>query len=399
MNTPKRINKFQLILLLFLVSFPAAATVLFTPALPSIAKYFGIKTGEAQLTVTFFLVGFAIGQLPYGPLSNRFGRKPLLAAGLILAGLGSLLCVLAGYLEHFSLLVFARFITALGASAGLKIVFTMIGDIYVPPHSGKIFSYTILAYAIMPGIATAIGGFLMQNFHWQSCFYFLSLYSFLLMGLSFTLPETKNIEERQELNPKSIFRGYLGEFSNAKLLTCAGILGFRTSFIYIFAAKAPFISMNMIGLKPAEFGLLSLVPPIGMILGTFGAVYLINRIKQVSILLIGVGIAIVGTLCMMIPFTLHEVKVITLFIPMFIIDFGLSLIYANASSIGLAYARNTSNGSAVINFVNLGISVLMVLLIEAIAPDAPLVMPLVFGGLVIGILILWMKLHKFHKIR
>lgn len=172
------------------------STVLFTPALPAIARYFSVSSGTAQLAVTFFLVGFAIGQLPYGPLSNRFGRKPLLYSGLVLAAVASIVCVFAGYMHFFWLLIAARFFMALGASAGLKIVYTMVGD--TEQEMGKsatIFTYIILAYAIAPGVATSIGGFLMQYFNWQSCFYFLAAYSLFLLLFSTRLPETSTKRE------------------------------------------------------------------------------------------------------------------------------------------------------------------------------------------------------------
>src|ERR1700722_17132527 len=116
----------RLYILLLLISFPAVGTVLFTPGLPNIAQFFNVSTGAAQLGVTVYLIGFALGQLPYGPLANCFGRKPSLRAGLIIAAFGALLCVLAGEIKSFPLLISARFIQALGAAAGLKIIFTMI---------------------------------------------------------------------------------------------------------------------------------------------------------------------------------------------------------------------------------------------------------------------------------
>ncbi len=384
----------RLLILLLLISFPAVGTVLFTPGLPNIAQFFNVQTGTAQLAVTVYLIGFALGQLPYGPLANRFGRKPSLRGGLILAACGSLLCVLAGSLHCFTLLIIARFIMALGAAAGLKIIFTMIGDVYKPPRSTKIFSYAILAFAITPGVGTAIGGALTQHFGWQSCFYFLALYSLLLLFLLSFMPETRQTGDFQELDLKHISQGYLQTLQNKTLMTCAIILGLRTSFIYVFAAKAPFVALHKIGMGPQKFGLLCLIPPLGMILGTFISVKLADYLKQLKVLGIGLLIALGGTSYMLSAFWLGKYTIPSLFLAMFTIDVGLSLIYANASSMGIESAKNIANGSAIMNFTNLGTSVIMVLLVGFIQPNEANFLPDLFIILLVLMFLFWLHLRK-----
>src|SRR5436190_17052493 len=107
MNTNTHLSFFTLLLL---ISFASVNAVLFTPALPAIANFFAISDSTAQLTITWFLVGYAIGQLIYGPIANRYGRKPALYVGISLQIFSSLLCVLAGKLHLYSLLVTARFL-------------------------------------------------------------------------------------------------------------------------------------------------------------------------------------------------------------------------------------------------------------------------------------------------
>lgn len=152
--------------------------------------------------------------------------------------------------------------------------------------------------------------------------------------------------------------------------------------------------MNDIGLRADEFGLLSLVPPAGMVIGTFIAIKMIERMLPIRIMIHGLKIAGVGILLMLIPFAMKHVSVLTLFIPMFIIDTGLSLIYGNASALALSYVKDKSNASAVINFINLGISVFLVLFIGEVRENNPLMMPLTFFGLFIVMLILWRRLNK-----
>ena len=120
----------SMITLILLTSFAAAGAMFLTPALPLMASTLSITAEHVQLVVSVYLAGYALGMLPYGPFANRFGRKPTLYFGLVLAIIGALLSVIAGSFQHFNLLVLGRLVTAVGASVGLKIAYTIVGDLY-----------------------------------------------------------------------------------------------------------------------------------------------------------------------------------------------------------------------------------------------------------------------------
>jgi DHA1 family bicyclomycin/chloramphenicol resistance-like MFS transporter len=146
--------------LLLLISFASVNAVLFTPALPNIANFFLISSAKAQQTITWFLIGYTLGQLVYGPIANRFGRKPALYVGISLQIISSLLCACAGPLNVFSLLVLGRFMSALGAGVGLKMTFTIVSECYEPKIASQKTAYLMLAFAITPGLGIALGGIL-----------------------------------------------------------------------------------------------------------------------------------------------------------------------------------------------------------------------------------------------
>src|SRR3990167_2608751 len=106
--------------MLLMISFASVNALLFTPALPDIAAYFAITHDTAQLTISWYLIGYAVGQLLYGPLANRFGRKPAIYGGIILQIISSLICVSAGTFHNFSILVIGRLLLAFGSGVGLK---------------------------------------------------------------------------------------------------------------------------------------------------------------------------------------------------------------------------------------------------------------------------------------
>ncbi len=387
-------KKPQFLILIFLVSFGSVSAVLFTPALPSIQSFFGVSVGAAQLTITAYLIGYALGQLPYGPLANRFGRKKALYIGMWLAVIGSLLCALSAPLKSFELLVAARFLQALGACVGLKVSFTMIADVYDQTQATKKISRILLSFAIMPGVAIAIGGWLTQYFVWESCFYFLAILALLMLLLTMRLPETAHSLDPHALKASSIIHGYGLKFKNERIVISGLMLGCCSAIVYIFAAKAPFIGMNLIGLEPVRFGLYNLIPLIGMVLGTILSVKLAGKFEVLNLLFIGMIAAFIVTFTMLVPFAFGLLNPLTLFCPMVLIYLGETIVYANASSLGLAHAKNKSIGSAVINFINLSGTVVAVLIVEFLYPESPLLMPLSFLVAFCLMLLLWLRLKK-----
>ena len=375
MSSPK---KPQFLILLLLVTFGSVGAVLFTPALPAIQKFFQISVGHAQLTMTFYLLGYATGQLPYGPLANGIGRKKTLYVGISLSILGSLLCALSSSIGSFGVLVFARFLQAFGATVGLKMSYTMVADTHEPAEATRMISRFTLAFAVIPGFGVAIGGLLTDWIHWESCFYFLALFGALMLFLSTRLPETAPLIHRDHLKLSAILEGYLLKLKNRRLILCSFMMGCGGAIIYIFASKAPFIGISLMGIEPDIFGLYSLIPSLGMILGSFLSSSLIGRFSQPNLILSSTLAAILGTLSMLIPFAFSEPTTLSLFLPMVVIYLFQSVSFANVASYGLSTAKNKSNASAIFNFINISTIVLSVLLAEYIFPESAPALPLFF---------------------
>ena len=148
--------------------------------------------------------------------------------GITLTIISSLFIIWAGVLQLFWLLVVGRFFMALGSSAGLMIAFTVIGDVYQHEQATKKISYLILAFAVGPGLAVAIGGFLTQYFGWESCFYFLAGYGALLFIRMLSFQETCPQKDHHALRFQKITEGYLQKLKNKKVLFCSLMLGCTT---------------------------------------------------------------------------------------------------------------------------------------------------------------------------
>ena len=171
----KSVKKPHFFTLFLLMSFASVAAVSYTPALPAITRFFHITEGTAQLTLTLYLLGFALGQLCYGPIANRFGRKPTLYAGLVLAIVSSILCASAGAFHAFGMLVVFRITQALGTAVGMVMSFTIAAD-YYQQRVARVHALLVLSLGVMSPLSAILGGFLVQHINWESCFYFLAIY-------------------------------------------------------------------------------------------------------------------------------------------------------------------------------------------------------------------------------
>lgn len=347
--------------LLLLISFASVNAVLFTPALPTISEFFQITAEKTELTITLFLVGYALCQLIYGPLANRYGRKPILVAGITLQIVSSLLCVLSSILHYFWILILGRFLLAMGSGVGLKMTFTMISECYEPKAASKKISYLMLAFAITPGLGVALGGFLITHFDWSSCFWAGMLYGLVLLILASRLPETSASLDLNALKYDHLTTAYKNQFSNMKMVVGSVLMGSTSCFIYLFATIGPFIAMNYFNMTSAEYGIANILPPIGLIVGSLLGPYLVNHFSLLSIMKAGIVSASIGTFLMLLAIKLKFSVFFALFIPLIVIYFGLCLIMPNISTLTMSQVKDKAHGSAVMNFINLSVTTMAVL--------------------------------------
>ncbi len=375
--TQKAEKKPHILSLMLLSAFAAMGALLMTPGLPDISKYFSVSTGSAQFIVSSFLLGYSLGQLLYGPIANRFGRKPALYAGIAIATLGSIFSILSSPIESFSLLIFGRFLEALGASAGLVISFTIINDFYTAEQARKMTALLTIGFAIVPGAAVAIGGILTQLINWQSCFYFLLAYGLTLLIPCQRLPETILNRDHTALHYKYLTKNYWKILLNRKLIGYALCSGFSSAIIYVFGSEGPFIGMNTLGFSPSIYGMLGLTPFIGTFLGSLLVVYL-SKTPPLQVLKFGFFLELIASLTMFLLFFFQIVSIWSLLIPMGIICIGHPILSGTALSLSMNQTHDKANGSAIMNFVGLAMPVIMTFLLGALQIKAAFVMPTIF---------------------
>jgi Bcr/CflA subfamily drug resistance transporter len=387
----------KLICLIILSAFASMGAVLMTPALPEIVRYFSITQGQAQLTVTLFLVGYAIGQLIYGPIANRYGRKPTFYIGIFIATIGSVFSILSSPAHSFRLLLTGRMLEALGSSVGLVISFTIISDFYYPAQSRRIMSYMMMAFAIVPGVAVFIGGFIAQYLNWESCFYFLLIYGLALIYPAYILPETISQVDKNAMKIKRIHRGYSEIFCNYPLVRYSLLFGFSALLGYVFSADGPFIGIHTLKYSASVYGMLAILPSAGMLIGAILSARSTERFSSRTLIYFGVCFEVIGALAMLLLFLFRPLSIAALLVPMFFIYLGNAFVCANASSSAMYFAVDKANGAAVMSFLCMLMTVAGTFTLAIIPSHSALVMPSIFM-VAIAIILVFQASLKNHVI-
>lgn len=223
---------------------------MYLPGFPAIEREFAEQGVEK--TMSAYLVGIALGQLIYGPLSDRFGRKPPLYASFVLYALGSFGCTLA---TDMTMLMVMRVLQALGACGGMVIGRAIIRDRCEPHEAARAFSILMAIVSLGPILAPSVGGVLVTAFGWRGVFVFQVIFAILLLAaMHFVLRESRNAQQVQPFSVPTIALNYRSLIRDRAFLgyTLAGAFGMASLFAYV--TGAPAVLIENYGLSPQQFG-------------------------------------------------------------------------------------------------------------------------------------------------
>ena len=229
---------FLLIMLGALAGLTPLSVDMYLPAIPSIAADLGARVEAVQLTISTFLIGFAIGQMFYGPLADSFGRKPVILFGLALFTLASVGCLLA---DNLPFLLFFRLLQAIGGAAGAVVVNALLRDLFQGEEVVRAMTLVILTSTLAPLVAPLLGGLLLR-WGWTSIFLVLVVLGGLLwLAILTLLPETLNAEHRQPLRWRTVLSNYGLVLRHRKAM--AGILASAlvSGGMFAFISGSPYV--------------------------------------------------------------------------------------------------------------------------------------------------------------
>jgi DHA1 family bicyclomycin/chloramphenicol resistance-like MFS transporter len=268
--------------LLALITFSGTLAMhIFVPALPAAAADLDAAIGEMQLTVSLYIFGLAVGQLVYGPLADRYGRRPVLMAGLVLYTLAGLAALVSPGVHA---LIAARLFQALGGCAGLVIARAIVRDTSDPDDTARRLAVMNLMVTVGPGFAPIVGGALAATLGWRSIFVALCALGIANLLLTWRMvPETGS---RAETSMASLGRDYLGLLASRSFVGYAIGGGCATTSMYAFTASAPFIVVNELGRPATEVGVCLALLIFGYWMGSVIATRLIGRFPMTRLMVV-----------------------------------------------------------------------------------------------------------------
>jgi DHA1 family bicyclomycin/chloramphenicol resistance-like MFS transporter len=248
-----RWQRAELLILLGLLQAIAPVSIdMYLAALPTLEDVFHATAAQVQTTMVTFLAGFALGQLLYGPVSDRFGRKPPLYASLILFAGSSIACAFAPSIGWMSVM---RLFQAVGACGGAVIARAMVRDLYPPSEMRRVFSILILVLGVSPVLAPLLGSYLLVWFGWRAAFLTqASIGVLLLFGMHFRLRESMPVDARRPLAIATVVAGYMGLLRDRDFVGAAAVSGFSSAGMFAYIASAPFVFMTLYKVTTQQFG-------------------------------------------------------------------------------------------------------------------------------------------------
>ena len=345
------------VLLAALSAIGPLTTDMYLPSLPDIARLLGASTAQVQLTISSYLIGFAVGQIFYGPLADRHGRKPVLMGAMALYCAASLACALSTSIE---MLIAARALQALGGSGGIVLARAIVRDLYSGARAGRELSLIGAVMALAPVLAPLVGGVLQTGFGWRSVFF--TLVGGGLLGAAIVwplMPETLALRAAEPVSPATMFRSYRVVARNGAYLAYLGLAS--TSFAGLFAwiSGSSFVLQYLYGQSPIQFGVAFAIGSVGYMVGTTLAARLVMRHGVDSTLGVGASAMAAGGLAMLLAVSFGLTSAASLVLPMALYLAGLGMVLPQSIAGAMTpFPERAGAASALLGFVQQSLAAL-----------------------------------------
>jgi MFS transporter, DHA1 family, multidrug resistance protein len=341
------------------------------PAMPVLARAFDSSAGGVQLVLTLYFLGIAGGQLVYGPVSDRFGRRPVLIAGLGLFLVGTVLC---GAAPTLSMLIVGRVAQALGACAGVVLGRAIIRDVYGRDAAARGIAIVMMAMTMGSAVSPAVGAWLTEWFGWRAIFVLLAAVGTMALGWTIArLAETR--PEPLALNPREIARTYALLLSSRSFMCFALCTAFTSASWFTFIGSAPYLLSELLHEPPTTYGMLILLPMGGYIIGNGAAVRLTSRVGSSAMIVAGVTVSLAAGAIMAGWCVYPGLSGLALFVPLTLSAVGNGLSQPAALAAGLSvYPRVAGTASGFTGFLQMAMSSLGTMIVGLLPHAGPFAM-------------------------
>ncbi len=341
------INRTLLIFILGIIAAIGPFTIdMYLPGFQRIAEDLGTSEREVTFTLTSYFTGIAVGQLIYGPIMDKYGRKKPLLIGLSIYIISAVLIAVSTSVHY--MIVF-RFVQALGACAGIVASMAIITDVYQPSYRARAFSLIAPVMGVAPLIAPAIGSYFVIHADWEYIFSFLAIFALVVATMIYIfLPETAKYMHDKPLSFIKVVKDYAGIFKNKNFLsyTIAGSLSMSILFAYI--SSASFVFLTYYGLDKATFSLLFAINASGMISGSYLNGILTRRFNYIRVANVASCMLVILTFTILVAVVwIPNLSYIWVVAAVFSTLFAVGIINPNATAASLVpFKDNSGTASA-----------------------------------------------------
>jgi len=337
---------------------------MYSPSLPDLVRWFDTDATMVKLTISLNILAFGLAQLLHGPLSDRFGRKPVLIVSLICVCVLCFACALAQTIEQ---LIIARILLGIAAAAEAVVGLAVIKDLYNEEEQVKALALLGMAIAIAPAASPIIGGFVHMAWGWQANFYLISALSILaLFCVTRFLPESAT-PDSTSLRFSVVVSRYRDLLRNSDFLVHSAILGVCFGLIIVYVTAAPFVLIDLLTVPANQFGYYQASMVLAFFFGSLFASRLADQWSPFVLMSLGVALIIIGVVSLSLIILAGRVSPYSLTGAYMIMAFGMGPLFAVAPSRALRTIQsNAGSASAMLNGIEQTTAGLAALLISVI---------------------------------
>lgn len=383
-----------LAILASLVALGPLSVDMYLPALPAMQVALNATVSQMHLTLSAYLVGFAVFHLVCGPLADRFGRKPVLICGTAIFVLASIGCSQADTIDE--LLLF-RLLQGIGACVGPTLARAIVRDVFGPTRAAKALSILAMLMAVAPAMAPVVGGTMLLFLPWPSIFIFLSLYGLASIFLVQRYLQ-ESLPQKQSLHPIKIAKNYAQLIRDPfyLLVTISSALLYAGLLAYL--SSSSFVYITMLGVPVQYFGYVFLAGVVGYVLGSALSARLAGRYTPEQLSLLGTTMGLTACLIMWLSSFLYPDKIASYMVPMAFFSASLGLVLPNSMAIALRpFPHIAGTASSLLGFIQMSISAIASALVGLLLTTSPQPMVLTMVGTATLSLILNYIVYKRHR--
>jgi MFS transporter, DHA1 family, multidrug resistance protein len=371
----------------------------YLPSMPDIAKELAASPVTLQQTLSFYLLAFAAMMLVYGPLSDAFGRRPVILVATVAYVASSVGCALA---VNVSWLLLMRMGQGLSASAGIVVGRAVVRDAFSGPTAQRVMSQTMLIFALAPAIAPVVGGWLHDAFGWRAVFWFLMTLGIVVwLWVALFLPETLPPVGRQSARPRAIASAYWKAVRTGSFMVLIGVVALNFGGFFLYVAGSPDVMYRHLHYGASDFGRLFVPLVVGMMAGAFFSGRLAGRISHPQAIGIGFGVMLsAATVNLILSVTVAH-GAWTIIAPVALYAAGMTLVMPNVSLMALdIFPTHRGLASALQGFTQAGFNAVVAgALVPLLSYSVEFLATGLFG-LNAGGLCLWLWWrHRHHEVK